>query len=606
MIKSSLMLKAYYWSFVKICLAACTFMTVISAVYFCKFGFDLTDEGFYLLWISDPFSFPFTHTLFGFIYHPIFDFVHESIFLLRVFNLLLTYLLAWFLAYIVLANPSQEARECKFDSLIFSAAISTSAISIFVFSGMWLPTPSYNTLAFQSILLSTIAVIKLTRSCTLKNIFLASIFVVGCNLLFAAKPSSFVVYLIFSGIYLILSRKATIWFFLFCTIIFTGLLLILSLCIDGTLQGIFLRLYGGIKLLNILGSGHSINNSFRFDELPLTTYLKYSFIGLLISLSIFYFLSRFKNSFFYALILLLAFDFSQILFLPHLMSAENQAIGLLLFVLPIASFFIYFFKYFRSNKNALIGEKTYLLCLLLLMPYLYSFGTNNNYWVPMASAAFFPVLAGVLALHIALKDSEYKKFTFLFCIYAQVISLIIIQHGIDRPYRQPAFISDPQESVVFKFSEHGYLHIPKSLAQYVNNAAKSLAATQFERGTPIIDLTGQSPGLIYALGARAVGQPWLVGGYSGSNNFVVGALEGVNCHELSIAWLLIASPAGQESISPEILESFGANLESDYESVGVFPALDSGLLKSTKWISFWAPRRDSSVAIEACSRKRSS
>ena len=36
-------------------------------------GLDLTDEGYYLNWMADPQAFPATVTLFGFVYHPLFE-----------------------------------------------------------------------------------------------------------------------------------------------------------------------------------------------------------------------------------------------------------------------------------------------------------------------------------------------------------------------------------------------------------------------------------------------------------------------------------------------------------------------------------------------------
>ena len=52
-----------------------------------NYGFDFTDEGYYLNWISNPFYYEASATQFGFIYHPLYLFVGEDLVLLRKTNL---------------------------------------------------------------------------------------------------------------------------------------------------------------------------------------------------------------------------------------------------------------------------------------------------------------------------------------------------------------------------------------------------------------------------------------------------------------------------------------------------------------------------------------
>src|SRR5437016_5064779 len=49
----------------------------------CRSGFDFTDEGFYLNWISDPWRFRSSVTQFGFVYYPLYKLVDGDIVLLR-------------------------------------------------------------------------------------------------------------------------------------------------------------------------------------------------------------------------------------------------------------------------------------------------------------------------------------------------------------------------------------------------------------------------------------------------------------------------------------------------------------------------------------------
>ena len=116
----------------------------------------------------------------------------------------------------------------------------------------------------------------------------------------------------------------------------------------------------------------------------------------------------------------------------------------------------------------------------------------------------------------------------------------------------------------------------------------------------MIDLTGQSPGILYAMGASNIGQPWTIGGYPGSDALAVAMLKKVTCKELAAAWLL-AEPEGSRKISPEILLSFGANLATDYEIVDTFKTAEgAGGYKEVRVQQLLKPVRSVDAAINAC------
>src|SRR6266404_6208219 len=57
----------------------------------CRSGFDFTDEGFYLNWISNPWNFRSSVTQFGFVYHPLYKLVGGDIVVLRQANVLILF-----------------------------------------------------------------------------------------------------------------------------------------------------------------------------------------------------------------------------------------------------------------------------------------------------------------------------------------------------------------------------------------------------------------------------------------------------------------------------------------------------------------------------------
>jgi len=116
----------------------------------------------------------------------------------------------------------------------------------------------------------------------------------------------------------------------------------------------------------------------------------------------------------------------------------------------------------------------------------------------------------------------------------------------------------------------------------------------------MIDLTGQSPGILYAVGAKSVGLPWILGGYRGSDIVAVNSLKMVPCAELGTAWLL-TEPDGPRQISPSVVASFGANLATDFELVGTFKtAAGAGGYEIERQQQFLKPIRPADAATAAC------
>ena len=72
----------------------------------CRSGFEFTDEGFYLNWISNPWDYHASVSQFGFVYHPLYKLVGGDIALLRQANVLISFALGWALCFTLLRSIS--------------------------------------------------------------------------------------------------------------------------------------------------------------------------------------------------------------------------------------------------------------------------------------------------------------------------------------------------------------------------------------------------------------------------------------------------------------------------------------------------------------------
>ena len=65
-------------------------------------GLDYSDEGYYLINIINPWLYDSVATLFGFIYHFLFDILNQNISYLRLVNFLIIFILSFIFSYFIL------------------------------------------------------------------------------------------------------------------------------------------------------------------------------------------------------------------------------------------------------------------------------------------------------------------------------------------------------------------------------------------------------------------------------------------------------------------------------------------------------------------------
>ncbi|WP_460111420.1 hypothetical protein [Pseudomonas sp. H3_D04] len=140
-------------------------------------------------------------------------------------------------------------------------------------------------------------------------------------------------------------------------------------------------------------------------------------------------------------------------------------------------------------------------------------------------------------------------------------------------------------------------------AGYLIEARSAALQAGFQPGTPVIDLSGQSPGMLYAMGATSIGQAWMIGGYPGSFKMASEALKRVRCDQLAAAWLL-TEPEGPRSLSDNLVSSFGAK-PSDYEVVGSWKtAKGAGGFDQRPAQQLLKPIKNLDTSIKACIESR--
>lgn len=635
--------------------AILTAAILVSLLWFSRYGVDLTDESFYLVWMANPFNYSFSTTQFGFIYHPLYRLFGGDIAALRQANIIMIFGLAWIVCDLFLKSLLSQTSEPVYVRPAISAAIATSSLVVLVFAGLWLPTPSYNTLALKGLLIITIGMLLAGKTASRSSNLGWLLVGLGGWLAFMAKPPTAAAAGIVVTVYVLASGRITLRALL-APLSFMILLLISAYTLDGSITAFIDRYRVGLEFASILGGGHSVGSLFRLDvfqlPMPLTKVFWVVFFMALLGLLISVLTIKGSGVLVSAMqVLLIVVGLpSMYLFFPQIYTSDvyqNLIFGAVLFaaipvgiatlsrlsflsplvqVVIIVAGLAYYFQVSGQivtvqlvlgllEGAALLAVGAVLFTLVrvksvrempfgywaLIIPfvgfiYAYAFGTNNNYWILIGSAGLFFVLLGLTVLAHLAGGKEFPRLLLTMAIVVQLTSVGLLAKGLETPYRQPNPIYKNHYSIELG-QQGGRLVIAQSFGEYISIAQDIAFRSGFTQGTPMIDMTGRSPGVLHALGAKSVGLAWMPGGYPGSARLVEAALNSVPCEQLAGAWLII-EPKGPRPIPEKILASFGASHSSYFEIVGDMASPDGQAQKMLK------PTRSQENAASECREKR--
>jgi len=552
---------------IAICVAG-TLLVLGWLLKYSDYGFDFTDESYYIIWMSNPFIYDGSASQFGFIYHPLYKLLGGDISYLRQANILITFGLAWILVWNFLVSLATDIKESRVILLTVAAGISTSALLLFT---LWLPTPSYNSLALQALLISATGLVLAERVAHTKSTSGWLLIGVGIWLAFMAKPTTAAALAGGAFIYLLFTRKFSIRFSFIS--LATALLLTTgsAILIDGSIGRFGDRLQLGYEYTKNLGAGHSLIQSLRIDAFQLDKKLMLAILFVIGTLVIAIWSAWTMNkkwSFIGPLLSTSFFTITVLLTLGKIQGATGFGSfqNLLIFGLVISMVLAVLILGGLNALSSIKASQWSTACLFFAMPHFYAFGTGNNYWIAGGWAAIFWLLAGITLIIPLIHQRNSWMLALPVAIATQAVTAVLLQTGLEQPYRQ----SQPLRLNVSTLEigpQRSSLVISEDSSEYIKSAVAAAKKAGFQPTTPMIDLSGESPGILFALEAKIIGQPWTLGGSPGSLLFNESALGYFSCQEISKAWLLF-EPNGPRSIPTELMQNLGADFPDDYQQVG--------------------------------------
>ena len=525
----------------------------------CKQGIDYSDEGKYLLDSQDPNLSPGLVTFYGFFYHPVMMLINSNIPYFRFSNILITFLVASISTSFSLKYLGVQTNQRSTISLVISAH--AGLISLAYFSVSWLPTPSYNSLTFQTTLICLVAIFRyLYFSNGAGSFYNLAFLSASFSFLFLAKPTSFFCLYSLFLLTAAVEKKMNLKFIIKLTFFSLVSLLAFSILIYGDLFGLFRSISLGLGYTQLLSSSYDLSSQLRLDVIPIWVY-RNIILGLLCLLLIVlvnknlfgkhFSIDRLKIAFLIGGVILLAnFDF------------VHRFFGMSLIAVSTFIFLGFSTQYF--TRDALSAIPKFILVVPFL-PLAAAAGTNNNLWAQSSLYVFFTYLFGLLLYLFLFSKFQANDNWFPISLVTIFFTFAFIVSAGHEPYRQLNALNKNHTSIDFNSRVSG-MKLTASSAKQLTEISRKIAVAGFRPDTHLIDFSGQSPTTLFLFQARAVGDSWLIGGYEGSNMVAIKKLKRTPCAIFTESWLLIEEGGPRSLDSRFILKQLDTSL-NDYEKV---------------------------------------
>lgn len=227
----------------------------------------------------------------------------------------------------------------------------------------------------------------------------------------------------------------------------------------------------------------------------------------------------------------------------------------------------------QPKRSRDVAFRTVLFPLLLGIAVAISFvfGTNTGpggkLLLPTVSIVLPLLLVGLWA-----EQCVSQRGVVLTIAFTAVFSGAVLLHrGASHPFRNEGGMSAQTERVTF-FGQSAPISLDPAKAAYVRAILKAAATSGWVAGTPVLSLTGYTPGVNVILDAPFVGVAWVTArseAYQGGQEAFEFLVANTSEEERSKAWIFTSSN-GDRRLDPGILERDGYAFPCGYRLVGEF------------------------------------
>jgi hypothetical protein len=582
--------------------------TVIFLYFFMSFlpnGIELSDEGCLLNIILDPWEYDAIATQFGLLYHFLFAILGNNIFYLRLISVLILFA-SNFILIILFLHLYFKNNIYANKYITGMLAFILSAISLVVYV-LWLPTPSYNLLNYNALTITLIGIclVQLAQNAGRNRLARSwpgwALIGVGGYLVFMAKPQSAAGLAVLVTLWAWLSGSFRLKGFVLAAGLAFGLLLLAALSLDGSVAAFVARYQLALHVERLSGL-HQVSKLLTIratDVAELMTWRLAACLALLLAwgTSLGLCSNRKRKRPWFGLISAsgVLFAFYLAMFFSPIEDGHQKA--LFIAILPLGLLLADLIE--KSPRPAY--PRPAWAVLISALAFIFSLGTNNFLFVPLSMSSFF-LLLGLAILTVADDPRAPFRMAGLALSGLMVVSALMLSAWAN-PYRQPAPLWADDVPVPIP-SNGPALRLSEPQARFFSQLYE-IIHERFEPGTPVIDLTGRLPGVIFAMGGLLPKTPWLF--TPGNSRTAVFALNRLSCQELARAWVIVAEAPLSFHFDPGILAAAGLDHQKHYQLAGraELPTELPGGVLFVQGLLFLKPLDDWAVRAQVCQARRS-
>jgi hypothetical protein len=582
--------------------------TVIFVAFFASFfsyGLDLSDEGCSLNIILDPWEYDVISTQFGILYHFLFVILDNNIFYLRLITASAIFISNFILIILILKLFfKNNIYNNKYITTMLAFILSAVSLVVYV---LWLPTPNYNLLNYNALTITLIGIclVQLAQNSGRNRLARSwpgwALIGAGGYLVFMAKPQSAASLAVLVTLWAWLSGSFRLKGFVLAAGLAFCLLLLAALSLDGSVAAFVARYQLALRVESLSGA-HQVWKPLTIkaaDGVEIFTWRLAAFLALLLAWGTCLGLgsNRKRKLAWFSQVSASAvlFAFYMAMFLSPIELGYQKA--LFIAILPLGLLLADLIE--KSPRPA--KPRPAWAVLICAMALVFSLGTNNFLFVPLSMSSFF-LLLGFTILTVA--DDPRAPFRMAGLAFSSLMVVSALMWSAWAiPYRQPAPLWADDVPVPIPFNGPA-LRLSEPQARFFSQLYE-IIHDRFEPGTPVIDLTGRLPGVIYAMGGLLPKTPWLF--TPGNSRTAVFALNRLTCQELARAWVIEAESPLPFHYDREILAAAGLDHQNHYQLVGRAGRpiwyVGSGLFIQD--LLFLKPFDDWAVRAQACQARRS-
>ena len=163
-----------------------------------------------------------------------------------------------------------------------------------------------------------------------------------------------------------------------------------------------------------------------------------------------------------------------------------------------------------------INNTHLITALLVVLPCAFAFSSTNGFVAFASLGSLFIVLAFFRIINSCFLDtdevlrSSHPNYLFVSILLIPLLICLQLTNVFSVCPFPPGYqraLSEQQVSTAI--SSNTTLFLSKERSTYVDSLRSVLSSAGFHNGNHILDLTGNSPGLVYAVGGKAIGWPWI-------------------------------------------------------------------------------------------------